>query len=295
MAPEQIDGSQVDARADVFSLGVLIYECMTGALPFDGKNPAQVLRRVLDCSYAPADRKRPAVGSAWASVLARAIAKEPSDRYPNILAFQQALLSELREAGVEDVRAELYKFLSSPDGYREALTTHLVPRLVERAEAARDRGDVAQAACLLNRAVALAPDDADLLRRVTALARGERRKRFAMRFAGAIAGCGVLAALTFAVVRHVQAARQRAPATSVSDTILPKPAVASSIPEPEPTAAPIPCALARHLPAPNVKIASDPREALSGVSRAKGTHYGHSESRAGEHRWLDARPGGLRH
>jgi serine/threonine-protein kinase len=47
MAPEQIEGGEVDARADVFGLGVLLYECMVGHLPFEGKNPAQVLRRVL--------------------------------------------------------------------------------------------------------------------------------------------------------------------------------------------------------------------------------------------------------
>jgi serine/threonine-protein kinase len=45
MAPEQIEGGDVDARADVFGLGVLLYECMVGHLPFEGKNPAQVLRR----------------------------------------------------------------------------------------------------------------------------------------------------------------------------------------------------------------------------------------------------------
>src|SRR5204862_4264419 len=48
MAPEQIEGGEVDGRADVFGLGVLLYECMVGHLPFEGNNPAQVLRRVLD-------------------------------------------------------------------------------------------------------------------------------------------------------------------------------------------------------------------------------------------------------
>src|SRR3984957_558765 len=48
MAPEQIEGGEVDARADVFGMGVLLYECMVGHLPFEGNNPAQVLRRVLD-------------------------------------------------------------------------------------------------------------------------------------------------------------------------------------------------------------------------------------------------------
>src|SRR5450432_4282165 len=65
MAPEQIEGGEVDARADVFALGVLLYECMVGHLPFEGSNPAQVLRRVLEGFYQSAERERPIVGKAW--------------------------------------------------------------------------------------------------------------------------------------------------------------------------------------------------------------------------------------
>src|SRR4029077_6944466 len=63
MAPEQIEGGEVSARSDVFGLGVLLYECMVGKLPFDGKNPAQVLRRVLEGSFTRTERARPTVGA----------------------------------------------------------------------------------------------------------------------------------------------------------------------------------------------------------------------------------------
>jgi eukaryotic-like serine/threonine-protein kinase len=53
MAPEQIEGREIDARTDVFALGVVLYECLAGHLPFEGKNPAQVLRRVLEGDFAP--------------------------------------------------------------------------------------------------------------------------------------------------------------------------------------------------------------------------------------------------
>src|SRR6185295_4997418 len=81
MAPEQIEGGDVNARSDVFGLGVLLYEAMVGRLPFDGKNPAQVLRRVLDGAFTPADKARPTVGHALGVIVGKALGHEPSARY----------------------------------------------------------------------------------------------------------------------------------------------------------------------------------------------------------------------
>jgi serine/threonine protein kinase len=85
MAPEQIEGGDVSARSDVFGLGVLLYECMVGKLPFDGKNPAQVLRRVLDGAFTPAERARPTIGSGLGAIVDRALAKDAKDRYGSTL------------------------------------------------------------------------------------------------------------------------------------------------------------------------------------------------------------------
>src|SRR5581483_2944020 len=102
---------------DVFVLGVMLYETMVGRLPFDGKNPAQVLRRVLDGSYPPADREQPTVGAGWASVLARALAREAVDRYESIDDFAAAIKTELERAGVTEPRREIDRFLVDQDAY----------------------------------------------------------------------------------------------------------------------------------------------------------------------------------
>ena len=74
VAPEQIRGEQVDGRADVYSLGCLLYECLTGKQPFKRGNDAAVL-------YAHLEDEPPATDTAADPVLARALAKSPDDRY----------------------------------------------------------------------------------------------------------------------------------------------------------------------------------------------------------------------
>src|SRR4029077_680005 len=110
MAPEQIEGGDVGPRADVFALGVMLYESMVGRLPFDGKNPAQVLRRVLDGTYPPADREQPTVGARWAAILARALARDAADRYESVDAFAQAMRAELERTGNTEPRSEVERF-----------------------------------------------------------------------------------------------------------------------------------------------------------------------------------------
>src|SRR4029077_8292094 len=99
MAPEQIEGGEVDARTDVFALGVLMYECLVGHLPFEGKNPAQVLRRVLEGSYAAADRERATVGGRWSRIVARALARDPGERTGSAAQLGEEIRAELEILG----------------------------------------------------------------------------------------------------------------------------------------------------------------------------------------------------
>ena len=74
VAPEQIRGDQVDGRADLYSLGCLFYECLTGRQPFRRGNDAAVL-------YAHLEDDPPATGRPADPVIRRALAKDPADRY----------------------------------------------------------------------------------------------------------------------------------------------------------------------------------------------------------------------
>ncbi len=177
MAPEQIEGGDVDARADVFALGVLLYECMVGHLPFEGNNPAQVLRRVLDGHYPSADAERPTVGKPYSAVLDRALAHMPVDRFSTAAEMGEALSKELTRLGVDSPRNEIAAWLDDADAYAATSSKRLIERLCANAAVARKAGDAIGAAADYNRALAYAPNDPALLKIVTGMQRREARLR----------------------------------------------------------------------------------------------------------------------
>ncbi len=204
MAPEQIEGGEVDARADVFGLGVLLYECMVGHLPFMGNNPAQVLRRVLDGTYAPAEHERPELGKAYSAILDRALARQVCDRYASAGELKDALSAELRRVGVTAPRAELEAWFDDPEAYVAAHKKRMIARLCELGSEARRRGQVLAAAADYNRALAYAPDDAQLLKIVTGMHRAEARARLTRKVVPGVAGALALGILAFFVTRALK-------------------------------------------------------------------------------------------
>jgi len=94
MPPEQARGEPVDARADVFSLGCVLYECLSGQRPFHAETATAVLVKVLTEGPAPLDAARLGLSPDVNDVLRRAMAKEPRQRY----ASGGELMSALRAA-----------------------------------------------------------------------------------------------------------------------------------------------------------------------------------------------------
>jgi serine/threonine-protein kinase len=246
MAPEQIEGGDVTARADVFGLGVLLYECMVGRLPFDGKNPAQVLRRVLDGAFTPADRARPTIGAAYGNALNRALAHDSRERFASTAELAEALRAELSAVGIESPRRELHSFLSDSAAYRAQHEARIVSRLVARAQKARDAGEFPTAAACYNRALAYRPDDPELLASVSTLARGERLRQSARRFGVTLLGVGALGG---GAVALAQAFTAPAPAPASSASSKPLAAVASA-PRVSVTSPPLPAASSAPKPLP---------------------------------------------
>ncbi len=212
MAPEQIEGGEVDERADVFAAGVLLYECVVGSLPFRGNNPAQVLRRVLEGLYPPAERERPTVGKRWSALIDRALSHAPADRFASAGEMAAAVEAELARAGEGAPRVELEAWLDDPEGYAEQHKARLVKRLSALAAMARSERNVLAAAGDYNRALAYAPNDPDLLRALTRLMRAERRRRVLLRTVpvALVVGVGIASFFIARRVHHAQVVARHA-------------------------------------------------------------------------------------
>jgi eukaryotic-like serine/threonine-protein kinase len=204
MAPEQIESGDITPRVDIFATGVLFYELLTGQLPFDGKNPAQVIRRVLEGDFTPAERVAPTVGGRWSAIVARMLARDPEKRPAAIDAVESEIRAELNAVGVNEPDRELLAFIRDPKAVAATWSDRMKPILLQRAIAAREAGDIVGSAHDLNRALAYDPSDPSLVRAVTKLRTRERRMR-GLRRATPIALAAILVAGgTFGIVRWAQ-------------------------------------------------------------------------------------------
>jgi serine/threonine protein kinase len=265
MAPEQIEGGEIGTYTDVFALGVLLYECMVGHLPFEGTNPAQVLRRVLQGSFEPPDTERPEIGGRWARIIAAALTVSAEDRIQGAAELGTLIDAELDALGIEDPRRAMVDFFVHEAAYERWIRDELVPRLLVRGEKERKAGRIPGAAADFNRALALNPDDLSILKRVSSLSSETMWKQRISKSGGIIALAAALFGATFGVTKWLSSSVDIAP-TPVA-TITPEVSAApsaSAAPEastaPDPSAAPSTEKSAKMavVPGPKTTASADP-------------------------------------
>ena len=96
MAPEQFLGAEIDAQADLYSVGVIAYELLTGRKPFTG-NTASVMQQALNEDPAPPSSLKPKLTASMDAVLLKALAKKSGDRYRNAQEFADAFRAAVNE------------------------------------------------------------------------------------------------------------------------------------------------------------------------------------------------------
>ena len=100
MAPEQIQGGDVDARSDIFSFGAVLFEMITGHMPFRGEHEAAMMYSILNEEPESVQKYRQEISSEIDRIIRRALEKDPADRYQHV----DDMVSELRRVQKQSTR-----------------------------------------------------------------------------------------------------------------------------------------------------------------------------------------------
>jgi serine/threonine-protein kinase len=238
MSPEQARGEPVDARTDVFALGIVLWELLTGGRLFEGSNELAILRAVQEGEIAPPARLNPDVPERLSDIVLRALSRDPAGRFQTAGEFERALremlLTEARS--VEDT--DLGAFLRAVFAPEPAPPSRTDAPAVPAASPVPARGALHEREEIPTVVVPRGDESAAAVTEATNV-EGEARPAapFALRQALAVGGIAVLTGALFAAVAWRQAGQSEEAVAGRSELAVPPPAMAGT-PAPPPSAPP---------------------------------------------------------
>ena len=194
MAPEHVEGGKLDFRTDVFAAGVVLYQLCCGELPFRGKNPHEILKRIAETSYTDPCKVNPLVGSELGAIIRKCLAHDKEARYRDVSEMQRALEGFLAGSGLHSIREELGRFFGAPVSYEMALRSRLIAHLGARGRE-KLKDDRNAALELFNRVLTLDPKNSEVLAEIEKLSRQRKWMNTALLVGSLLLlGAGALAA-----------------------------------------------------------------------------------------------------
>ena len=128
LSPEQARGAPVDQRSDLYSVGVVLYEMLTGTTPFSGESPVEIAMKHLSDPPRPPSVERPDIPPDLDMIVLRALAKNPDDRFQTAEEMDGELERVSRGAGVSTQTADAATAVLSGAELAEARTAIVPPR-----------------------------------------------------------------------------------------------------------------------------------------------------------------------
>ncbi len=121
MSPEQAVGKKVDCRSDIFSLGVVIYEMLTGIKPFSGGNYSAVIHEILTIVPPKPSEVNPLINKDVSSIIGKMLEKDPEKRYQNIGSVIEDINSFMSRSGINVSKKEIGEFINTPKEHFDEL------------------------------------------------------------------------------------------------------------------------------------------------------------------------------
>ncbi len=171
MSPEQAREGDLDGRSDLFSLGTLLFQLVTGHLPFGGSNPSVILKNIIEGNRPAVTELAGTVSPALADVIERLLQPDREQRFNRAADVTEALQACFEETGFSPELPEwqLVKFLDDPKGYEQRLNQWLNGVLLERGKAHLQSGDALSALRQFNRLLSFDEENAEVLALVQGL------------------------------------------------------------------------------------------------------------------------------
>lgn len=132
MSPEQASGRKIDGRSDIFSLGVVLYEMITGEKPFKGQNYSSIIHEILTVEPVKPIEANPLIPRDINVLIEKMLAKDPAQRHQTIQEVIDEIKSFFRKAKIEFSRTNVRDFLAVPDGYVRQLNQTRKEKHLER-------------------------------------------------------------------------------------------------------------------------------------------------------------------
>ena len=183
MAPEQIEGEEVDHRADLFAFGIVLYFLVTRRLPFSASNPQALFRQILEGNHEPASHHNPAVDRQFEAIIEQCLARHRADRFATAQDLQTALAQYLKQFRMSDVATLLPRFLKGPELFAFDVRPALVLEWTAEGRRLAGAGQLALAIDAFNRALAIEPEADEPKKALSELTARARRRRQLTKFA----------------------------------------------------------------------------------------------------------------
>jgi hypothetical protein len=217
MSPEQAKSGTIGPASDVFSLGVTLYQMVTGRTPFVGKDPLVVIAALVAGEFPRPSQLSARVSVELEGVILRCLKRAPAERYADGQALHAALREVSAASGVADGEALVRRFHDDRATLERELGGAIADAAVTAARACQRRGELSRALAQINRALEYAPGHRGAEALLATIS--SRRRWFRTAAAGAIVVAGAAAAAGALTWRAT--ARRDAGRTSVSVPVAP--------------------------------------------------------------------------